>query len=350
MTGAAAYGSYPPAAGDPALLRVGVIGLGVGRQHVAGYSLHPACRVVAVADLDADKLANIRREHPDIATTTSAMEVLCDRSIDVVSIASFDADHFDQVMTAMTNSKHVFVEKPLCQTKAQLKAIRTAWAERPTPVHMASNLVLRAAPAYRWLRDEVRSGRFGRLFAIDGDYLYGRINKITDGWRARTAGYSVMAAGGIHLLDLLLWITGERPTHVTAVGNRICTAGTAFSENDYIAATFCFPSGLIGRVSANFGCVHGHQHVLRIFGTDATFIHDDRGPRIQRHRDPAPAAEPLSLASLPAVKHALIGNFIDEIVAGHDTSAVTYNDFNVMAACLAADEAAQTGKNVEILY
>ena len=69
-----------------------------------------------------------------------------------------------------------------------------------------------------------------------------------------------MEGGGVHLLDLLLWITGERPTSVTAMGNRICTRGTAFRYDDYVAATLQAPSGLVSRVTANFGCVHRHHH------------------------------------------------------------------------------------------
>jgi predicted dehydrogenase len=331
-----------------ARLRVGVIGLGVGRQHLAGYLLHPGCEVVAVADFDAEKLATVGREYPKIATTTSAADVLADPSISVVSIASFDADHFEQVMAGLAAGKHLFVEKPLCQTAAQFEAIRTAWAASPKPVGLVSNLVLRTAPVFGWLRGEVQGGRFGSPYAFDGDYLYGRIGKITAGWRGQTPGYSVLAGGGIHLVDLMLWITGERPARVTAVGNRMCTAGTAFRERDFVAATFEFPSGLVGRITANFGCVHGHRHVVRLFGTDATFLCDDQGPRVQRSRDPAPPAEPVALDPLPATKHALIGPFLDDIAAARDTTAATRHDFAVMAACLAADEAVRTGRPCEI--
>ena len=44
------------------------------------------------------------------------------------------------------------------------------------------------------------------------DYLYGRLQKITDDWRSRVADYSVMLGGGVHMVDLMLWLTGQRPT------------------------------------------------------------------------------------------------------------------------------------------
>jgi hypothetical protein len=35
-----------------------------------------------------------------------------------------------------------------------------------------------------------------------------------------------MQGGGVHLVDLMTWLTGQYPGHVAAVGNRICTEGS----------------------------------------------------------------------------------------------------------------------------
>ena len=152
---------------------------------------------------------------------------------------------------------------------------------------LASNLVLRAAPLYRFAREQASAGSLGKLYAFDGDYLYGRLHKVTDGWRGKVDNYSVMLGGGVHLVDLMLWIAGELPSRVVATGNRISTANTAFRYEDFVAATFEFPSGLVGRITANFGSVHAHQHVVRLFGTEATLIYDDAGARLHRSRDSA---------------------------------------------------------------
>ena len=45
-------------------LRVGIIGLGVGEQHIAGYEAHPAARVTALCDMDETRLARGRRAQP----------------------------------------------------------------------------------------------------------------------------------------------------------------------------------------------------------------------------------------------------------------------------------------------
>lgn len=187
------------------------------------------------------------------------------------------------------------------------------------------------------------------MYAFDGDYLYGRLPKITEGWRSRIDDYSVMEGGGIHLIDLMLWITGERPTTVRTAGNRICTHGTVFRYDDFHAATFTFPSGMIGRITANFGCVHGHQHVVRVFGTKGTFVYDDVGPRYQAHRDPAPPAEPVDKAPLPPSKYVLIDSFVDSILDDRDDGD-TQRDFDVMSVCIASDRSLLTGEVQQIEY
>ena len=135
-----------------------------------------------------------------------------------------------------------------------------------------------------------------------------------------------------------------------AVGNRICTEGTAFRYNDYVSATFMFASGLVGRITANFGCVHRHQHVLRVFGTKGTFIYDDMGPRLHTSRDPSVPSTKLDLAAVPASKGELIPSFIDAILKGTDTRDQTQHEFDVISACLGADRALAVSSCVDIEY
>ena len=273
-----------------------------------------------------------------------------------MSIASFDDAHFAQVVAALNAGKHVFVEKPLCRTVDELSDIRRALKARPD-LHLASNLVLRGADLYRWLRTEIASGAFGEIYAFDGDYLYGRLHKITDGWRGDTEDYSVMLGGGIHMIDLLLWLTGQRPDRVQAAGSSLATRGSRFRYDDFTAATLTFPSGLIGRITANFACMHPHQHVVRIFGTRKTFILDDAGPRVLEHRDPPERgasitwARQVALAATPADKGVLIPGFVAGIASGaparNGDLDATLDAIAIAAAC---DAAAASKQPVTVTY
>lgn len=331
------------------MLGAGVIGLGVGEQHADGYARLSRCEVVALCDRSEEKLISVRSKYRSATATTHWRDMIANERIHIISIASADDDHADQAVAALEAGKNVFVEKPMCRSRRELQQIKKSLATH-SHLHLASNLVLRAAPVYRWLRDSIRNGDFGEIYAIDGDYLYGRLHKITDGWRKDVDNYSVMQGGGVHLVDLMLWLTGERPLHVTAQGNRICTRGTAFHQSDFMASTFSFASGMIGRITANFGCVHRHQHVLKVFGTKATFLLDDCGPRIHHSRNSDSIAEPVDLEVLPSAKWDLIPEFVGGILAGNPQMQSNRREFDLMAACLAADKALKECRTVEVEY
>ena len=330
-------------------LGVAVVGLGVGAAHARAYLADGRCELRWLHDIADGRADSLARELGAGAIARTYAAILADPAVDVVSIASFDDAHYEQALAALRAGKHVFVEKPLCRTRSELETLRRAWDEAGRP-QLASNLVLRAAPLYGWLRSQQRDGELGEVYAFDGDYFYGRLHKITDGWRRDVADYSVMLGGGVHLVDLLLWITGQRPTGVSAAGNRISTEATEFRYLDHVAATYSFDSGLVARITANFGSVHPHQHVVRLFGTRATVIHDDQGPRRYVSREPDVPAERLDLAALPSTKGDLIPGFIDAIVARADTSAASEHEFAVISACVAADEAVVKGVQVDIDY
>lgn len=329
-------------------LGVAVVGLGVGEQHARAFLRTGRCDLRWLLDHDRAKAERLRAELGAHGVAAGYDQVLKDPGVDIVSIASFDHDHFDQARLALDAGKHVYVEKPLCRTLDEVRSLERAWARQGGRVKLASNLVLRSAPLYRWLREAIARGGLGRIYAIDGDYLYGRVHKITEGWRKDVPDYSVMEGGGVHLLDLMLWLTGERPSRVHALGNRIVTEGTAFRYPDFASAHLEFPSGMVGRVTANFGCVHRHHHVLRVFGTQATFLYDDAGPRIHRTRDPARRAEPLDLAPLPATKGDLIPGFVEAVAQGVDIRQDTLAFLDGIRIAAACDASMRAGAPVEV--
>lgn len=329
------------------MIGAAVVGLGVGEAHARAYVDDPRAELRWVYDLDPDRAEAVASALGS-RVAASFDEILTDLQTQAISIASFDDAHFAQALAALEAGKHVFVEKPLCRTLAEIRTLKEAWdrADRPA---LASNLVLRSAPLYGWLREEIQAGRVGAVYAFDGDYLYGRLQKITEGWRRDVDDYSVMLGGGIHLVDLMLWLTGQRPVRVAAVGNRISTERSVFRYDDFVAATFEFESGLVGRITANFGSVHPHQHVVRVFGTGATFVADDAGARLHTSRDPADAPRRLDHERVSAGKGALVPRFLDAVEASGDDAA-TQHELDVVCVCAAADRALTERRTVDVDY
>lgn len=322
----------------PRSLRAGVIGLGVGARHIASYQAHARCTVVALCDTDAQRLQEIGAQYPGSRLTTEAADILSDPQIDVVSIASYDNYHSEQVLAAVSAGKHVFVEKPLCLTDEEFRQIDAALCTHPE-VQLSSNLVLRSSPQFQKLRKQIQSGALGRLYHLEGDYNYGRVEKLTGGWRGQLPFYSVSHGGAIHLIDLLLWLSGGRVSAVIAVGNQIATKDTQFKHPDMITALLKFTDGMTAKVTANFGCAMPHHHGLAVHGTDGSFKHDFLGGVYYHSRDPAIALEMVNLkfdaAQKGDVQHAFVARILD---GAQSTVSVSAADaMNAMAVSLAVE-------------
>jgi predicted dehydrogenase len=330
-------------------LGVAVVGLGVGEQHARAYVETGRCTLRWVYDLERNK-AEQSALRWGAKAADSLEQVLADPGVAVVSIASYDDAHGKQIEAALTAGKHVFAEKPLCRSASELHTIKELWSRQRGRLKLGSNLILRAAPLYWWLKQQVAEQQFGRIFSLDGEYLYGRLHKITHGWRKDIPAYSVLEGGGIHLIDLMLWLTGEKPESVFACGNSICTQGTAFRQHDFVTATLRFPSGLISRITANFGCVHRHQHVLRLYGTRGTLLCDDAGPRFHQTRDPALSASAVNLPTLPATKGDLVGPFVEAILQDRDLSTDTQSFLDGISVCLACHQSLSSQSVAKVEY
>ena len=318
-------------------IKAGIVGLGVGEEHIEGYRRHPDCEVVALCDFDERKLASCRTRYPGLRTCTDAVEILTDPEIDVVSVASYDNYHYEQVDLAIRHGKHVFVEKPLCLSEAEAADLRRTLADRPA-LRLSSNLILRRSPRFRAVRDLLRQGRFGDLYFLESDYNYGRLYKLTEEWRGALDRYSVVLGGGVHVVDLLRWLTGERVVEVSSYGNRIASRGSQFQRDDFVVSLLKFESGKIGKISANFGCVSPHFHTLVVYGTKATFINGVECGRLIESRDPDQPVSEVTAAYPGTRKGDLLYGFVDSIV--HGTRAeVSENDvFETMSVCFAIEK------------
>ncbi|MFQ5648574.1 MAG: Gfo/Idh/MocA family protein [bacterium] len=331
------------------MLKVGIIGLGVGEKHIAGYQSHQHCKVTALCDFSTAKRRSAQIKYPDMRVTANADELIEDENIDVISIASYDNFHYEQITSAIENNKHVFVEKPLCLFESEARHIKRKLDENPH-LKMSSNLILRRSPRFVELKQMVEEDYLGEIFSIEGDYNYGRLTKITDGWRGRLDFYSVIQGGGIHIVDLLLWLTNDKVIEVAAFGNRISSRGTRFKHHDMVMSILRFEHGSVGKVTANFGCVFPHFHRLALYGTRATFIHELSGARCYTSRNPEIAPREIETAYPGVAKGDLLYDFIDAIINDSRPEIGKDDVFKSMSVCFAIEKASQKNETVRVDY
>lgn len=330
-------------------IAAGVIGLGVGERHIAGYERHPDCRVTRLADFCEHKRADVATRHPDRPISADAGAVLDDPEIEIVSVASYDQHHFEQVMRALNAGKHVFVEKPVVLREDHARMVRDKLRAHPE-LKLSSNLILRRCPRFQWLKGEIEAGRFGEIFHIDADYQYGRIHKLLAGWRGELPGYSLVLGGAVHMIDLVLWLTGDRAVEVQAYGNRIATQGSAFANHDLVQAIVRFESGMVAKIGCNGGCVKPHFHKLEVYGTEASFVNRLESAFVYRSRDPGMAPEEITEAYPGVDKGDLLHDFVDAVIEDREPEVGVDGIFSALAVCFAIERAVHSGRAEYVRY
>ena len=326
---------------------VAVIGLGVGEQHIYGYKNHPKCKVTKICDFNKDKLNEVHSRHQECIAIENANEILIDPTIDIVSIASFDNFHFSQIIKALDNNKHVFVEKPLCLLRSEYDGIINKLKEKNS-LQLSSNLILRKTYRFKKLRELIKEKKLGNVYLYEASYDYGRISKITSGWRGEIDNYSVMHGGGIHLIDLLLWLSGEKIIEVNALSSKIATADSQFRYPDCISAQLRFEDGAIANLIANFPAVIKHSHRLVIHGDKGTFHHGPLGSAyfFSRDTDYKPL---INNDNYPGVnKGDMIYSFVESILSSTNPEVTKKEVLNAMNVSLAIEESLQRGNIVRV--
>ena len=125
-------------------------------------------------------------------------------------------------------------------------------------------MVLRTCPLFVKVRDEVKSQKMGEIYHLEADYLWGRKEKIISGWRAEADFYSIIYGAAVHMIDLVVWITGKKPITVKAFGSNIIASGTNQKYNDFAILLLEFEDQMSIKISAHGGVVHPHFHTLKI--------------------------------------------------------------------------------------
>lgn len=108
-------------------IRVGVVGLGQVAQimHIPYLHTLPGYQLTAVCDIAPTLVDNVGELYQVPHRYTDATEMIEKAPIDAVVITS-SFDHADIALAAISRGKHVFVEKPLCESPALAREIADA--------------------------------------------------------------------------------------------------------------------------------------------------------------------------------------------------------------------------------
>ncbi len=218
------------------MLKIGIAGMGtMGWVHALRYLQMPDARLVAIADLDPERLEAKERvqgnlpaeegafDFSEVARYAEASDLIAEADVDVVDICLPTDLHARYTVEALEAGHHVLCEKPMALTVEDADRMVAA-AEQAGRLLMIAQCI-RFWPEYVFLREQIQSGRYGRLLSLSLTRVVGRPRWSKDSWFAdpKRSGGALFDLH-IHDADYVNALFGP-PDRLHAVGRSATEAG-----------------------------------------------------------------------------------------------------------------------------
>ena len=328
-------------------INAAIIGMGVGQRHLDAIDKYKGSTVKIICEKNQKKILELKKKYPNKKIITDASEIFSDRSINLVSIASYDDTHYKYVLRSIEANKNIIVEKPLCLTLNQLKNIYKKLKKNPK-VKITSNLVLRVNDLFLKIKNLINKKR---IFYIEADYLWGRKYKLFE-WRSKLKNYSITLGAGIHMIDLAMWLLNEKPISVMTYGTHKDTLNTKFKKHSLTIYILKFPNNIIVKISTNAAGAFEHHHELKLFERNKTFVNSLGGSYIFKTKNDKTSKKKL-ISNYPDKKNRklLIRNFVDHLLNPKKKCLISLKEqINLMSVCFYAEKSLKTDKELKIKY
>lgn len=195
--------------GQPALT-VGIIGAGQMAQvaHIPAWlRLRPDVEIGVLCDEDKVRLKGVAQKYSIPRVVTDFEDVLRDDSITAVDICTPNHLHSPIAVAAFRAGKHVLCERPMARNSREAESMVKA-AEKAGRILMCA-MNNRFNDEVELLRTFIKKRELGELFHLKCGWLRRGVGY---GWKAVAAksGGGAVLELGVQMLDLALWLAGER--------------------------------------------------------------------------------------------------------------------------------------------
>ena len=335
---------------------VGIIGYGwVATAHIPAINATTLGRVAAVYSSRELDSAELSAKHGGTITAYNDLdEMLANPEIHVISVCSYPYDHAKQVIAAAKAGKHLIIEKPLCLSSKDLRAMQKAIEK--AKIKTCVCFECRYSSQFVATKAVIDEGLLGKLHYGEVDYYhgigpwYGQFR-----WNTRKdAGGSSLLTAGCHALDALLLCMGNDVVEVTSYDTK--SRSKIFAPYEYTTTSVTilkFKDGSIGKCAAVVDCLQPYYFHTHLVGSEGSLLDNKfHSMKLQTNRHAWSSLAMKLLDSGDVSDHPYTSQFdafLNALDKGKDMPLTSFADAaRTHEVMFAADRSAATGRPVKL--
>ena len=241
-------------------LRIGVIGSGYwGPNLIRNFVELSGSDVVAVADLDQERLDNICERFPQVQVVTRDYRELFNLGLHGVVVATPPHTHHQIARECLAHGLNVLVEKPITLSSQDAYDLKQ-FADELNLVLMVGH-TFEYNPAVRVLKELIDSGEIGEIYYVDAVRVSLGIHQLKA---------NVLWDLAPHDVSILRYILGADPISVSAHGASFVHEGVS----DVVYATMKFPGSIMANMRLSWLDPRKTRQIT-VVGSKKMVIYDD---------------------------------------------------------------------------
>ncbi len=277
-------------------LAVACIGMGWWSDVLADAIKRSGKLSIAACYSRSDEKRNAFAAKYGCRAATSYEAILGDDSIEAIINTTPNNVHLQTTRAAARAGKHVFLDKPIANTVADGRAIAAAC--RNAGVVLAIGYQRRRESQFRWIRERIEAGAFGKLVNAEANISRDRVGQIDlKSWRYTADGMpgGVMLQIGIHYVDVLEYLIGP----VKAVSGMLAQLVLPGDNPDVASLVMEHENGALSTVNASYASA-SEYYVMNVYGKEASAYYDlHQGLRFLKRG--AERSEPVAVPKIDAL-------------------------------------------------
>jgi predicted dehydrogenase len=244
------------------MINVAVVGLGYwGPKLARAFHAIDGATLYAGCDPDEQRRETFRQSFPDASVTPSYAEILCERRIDAVAIATPIGSHSELVRQALLSGKHVLVEKPMTARASDADDL-VDLAGQCRRVLMVDHTYL-YSPGINAVKSILEQQAVGQIYYVDAQRNnFGEVKP----------AFNAMWELAPHDMAILVYLLGAAAQVVQAYGGCFLQRGI----EDVVHLWLAFPADVHAHVGVTW-LAPRKERTMRIVGSHGMVLyHEDQ--------------------------------------------------------------------------